>query len=108
MSHPASPQALHLADSQALARFGEFGPQPQFLLDSQRLKVLVAGLTPGQEIPSHAESLAMYHILTGAGTMTVNGDQLTVSPGSTVIVLDGATRGLRADTQLIFLAAKVG
>ena len=108
MSHPASPQALHFTDSQALARFGEFGPQPQFLLDSQRLKVLVAGLTPGQQIPSHVETLAMYHILAGAGTMTVNGDQLAIGPGSTVIILDGATRGLHADTQLIFLAAKVG
>ena len=40
--------------------------------------------------------------------MTVNGDQLAVGPGSTVIVLEGATRGLRAETQLVFLAAKVG
>jgi quercetin dioxygenase-like cupin family protein len=108
VSTPSSPKAFVFADTQALAQYGEVGPQPQFLFDSQRLKVVLAGLAPGQRIPEHAESLAMYHFLAGAGSMTVDDDQFSVCAGSTVIVLDGAARGLQADTQLTFLAAKAG
>ena len=44
MSPPDATHAFYFPDTEALARFGEASPQPQFLLDSQRLKVLVAGL----------------------------------------------------------------
>lgn len=108
MSTPSSPKAFLFSDTQAFVQYGETGPQPQFLFDSQRLKVVLAGLAPGQRIPVHAESLAMYHFLAGAGAMTVGDDQFSVCAGSTVIVLDGAARGLQADTHLTFLAAKVG
>lgn len=108
MSQHDSTHPFYFPDSLALARFGEAGPQPQFLLDSQRLKVLVAGLNPGQRIPPHAEALAVYHVLAGNGVMTIDGDSLPIGPGSTVIALDGATRGLVAETPLVFLAAKAG
>ncbi len=108
MTHHDPSRVLYFPDSQALARFGEAGPQPQFLLDSQRLTVLIAGLAAGQQIPPHPEALAMYHVLAGSGMMTIDGERLAVGPGSTVIALDGATRGLVAETPLIFLAAKAG
>ena len=62
------------------------GPQPQFLLDSDQLKVIIVGLNAGQQIPAHPEELAMYHILAGTGSMTVNGQILPVRAGDTVIV----------------------
>jgi hypothetical protein len=36
-----------------LVTFSTEGPQPQGLLDAEGLKVVVAGLLPGQSIPPH-------------------------------------------------------
>jgi quercetin dioxygenase-like cupin family protein len=68
--------------------------------------VIVAGLEPGQQIPAHAETLAVYHFLAGEGVMTVDDEELAVTAGSTVITPAGATRGMRAASRLIFLATK--
>lgn len=97
---------LHFPDTQALAKFGDLGPQPQILAESEHFKVLVVGLNPGQQIPPHPGDQAMYHFLAGSGVMTVDGEPYAVAAGSTVIAQEGATRGMRAETQLIFLAAK--
>ncbi len=98
--------SIFYTDTKAQATFGETGPQPQFLLDSEPFKVLVAGLEAGQQIPVHPESASMYHFLEGTGTMTIDDRQFEVQPGATVIALDGAKRGMQADSRLIFLAAK--
>lgn len=91
-----------------LAVFDGDGPQPQFLFDSEKLKVLVAGLEPGQQIPAHIETLAVYHFLAGEGVMTVNDEEFAVTAGSTVITPTGAARGMHASSRLVFLAAKSG
>ena len=88
--------------------FDSAGPRPQLLVDSEKLKVVVAGLEPGQQIPPHPEALAMYHFLAGEGTMTVDGEAFAVTAGSTVIAPPGSARGVRAGSRLTFLAAKVG
>lgn len=107
MSQQTTKPTIFYADTQAQAAFGETGPQPRFLLDSEPFKVLVAGLEAGQQIPIHPESASMYHFLEGAGAMTVDDQVFSVGPGATVIALAGAKRGMRADTRLVFLAAKV-
>jgi quercetin dioxygenase-like cupin family protein len=98
--------AIFYPITEDLAVFDGDGPRPQFLLDSEKLKVIVAGLEPAQQIPAHAEALALYHFLTGEGVMTVNGDAFDVCAGATVIAPAGATRGMSATTRLTFLAAK--
>lgn len=97
---------IFYADTAEQAIFGKASPQPQFLLDSEHFKVVLVGLEAGQQIPLHPEAMAMYHFLEGKGTMTVNDQPYSVAPGTTVIALAGAERGMRADTRLIFLAAK--
>src|SRR4051794_7139774 len=97
---------LFYTDTAAQAVLGKAGPQPQFLLDSEHFKVVLVGLAAGQQIPVHPEAMAIYHFLEGKGTMTVNDQLYPVAPGATIIVLAGAERGMRADTRLIFLAAK--
>jgi quercetin dioxygenase-like cupin family protein len=87
--------------------FSPAGPQPQILMETVRFKVIVAGLEPGQKIPRHPEGLAMYHFLEGAGWMNVEGERFAVGPGATVIAPAGASRGIEAETQLAFLAARV-
>lgn len=107
MSQQITTPTIFYANTKAQAVFGETGPQPRFLLDSEPFKVLVAGVDAGQNIPTHSESAAMYHFLEGSGTMTVDDQQFPVGPGATVIALAGAHRGMQADTRLIFLATKV-
>jgi quercetin dioxygenase-like cupin family protein len=83
------------------------GPQPQTLMENDQMKVIVAGLEAGQQIPPHAATTAVYHFLEGAGWMTVDGEQLAVGPGATVVMPAGAVRGIQATTRLAFLATRV-
>ena len=83
------------------------GPQPQALIETDKLKVIVAGLEAGQKIPPHPESQGVYHFLEGTGWIIVNGERLAVALGTTVIVPQGATRGIDAETRLAFLAVRV-
>jgi quercetin dioxygenase-like cupin family protein len=83
------------------------GPQPQSLYSEGQLKVITAGLQAGQKIPVHPEGLAVYTFLEGNGWMVVDGERLAVTPGATVITLAGAQRGIEAESQLIFVAARI-
>jgi quercetin dioxygenase-like cupin family protein len=87
--------------------YGEEGPQPQVLVDRGGFRVVLAGLRPGQRIPPHPEGLAVYHFLKGKGWMIVDGERNAVSAGATVIVPQGASRGMEADTELAFIASRV-
>lgn len=106
MSQQMTIPAIFYENAKTQAVFGEEGPQPRFLLDSDSFKILVAGLEAGQQIPAHPESAAMYYFLEGSGTMAVDDQQFPVGQGAIVIALAGAKRGLTADTRLVFLAAK--
>jgi quercetin dioxygenase-like cupin family protein len=92
----------------AHALFDGDSPRPQFLMDSEKMKVIVAGLEAGQQIPHHPEALAVYYFLEGEGTMTVNGDEFPVAQGATVITPPVSARGMRAATRLVFLAVRAG
>ena len=106
MTQTISKQATFYPDTKAQAVFGAHGPQPQFLVDEVNFKVIVGALEPGQQIPVHPEAIAMYHFLTGTGTMTVDEEQFPITAGATVITPAGARRGMQAATRVIFLAAK--
>ncbi len=87
--------------------YGDGRPQPQALVEQDQFKVVLAGLEPGQTIPQHPEGLAVYYFITGSGWMTVDGESFFVGPGATVVTSQGAQRGIRAETRLAFLAARV-
>jgi quercetin dioxygenase-like cupin family protein len=87
--------------------FAQDGPKPQVLEENDRLKVVIAGLESGQRIPEHPESLGMYHILEGRGRMVVDGEWFPITKGATVITPQGASRGMEADTRLVFIATRV-
>jgi quercetin dioxygenase-like cupin family protein len=106
MTQTATIPALFYPATGELAIFDGDGPRPQFLLDSEKLKVIVAGLEPDQQIPAHAEALAVYHFLAGEGIMTVNENAFDVYAGATVIAPAGAARGMSATSRLTFLAVK--
>lgn len=87
--------------------FGTDGPQPEILVENEKMKVILAGLKPGQKIPSHPEALATYHFLEGNGWMVVDDERYAVTAGATVITPEGSARGIEADTQLVFMAVRV-
>ena len=87
--------------------YGAEGPHPTILADDDKVKVIMAGLAPGQRIPEHPEAASVYHFLTGSGWMTVNGERLAVAAGTTLIMPAGSVRGLEAETQLAFLATRI-
>ncbi|MAT99562.1 MAG: hypothetical protein CL608_20660 [Anaerolineaceae bacterium] len=83
------------------------GPQPQILMVNDKVKIILAGLEPGQKIPEHAENCAMYHFLDGNGWMIVDDERLAVQTGTTIVMPDGAVRGMEAETHLAFLATRI-
>ena len=83
------------------------GPQPQVLLEDDKVKVVIGGLQAGQKIPVHPAGLGVYHFLEGTGWMIVDDERFAVSPGATVIAPAGAQRGIEAETRLAFLATPV-
>ncbi len=87
--------------------FGEERPNPQTMFENDRVRVIVAGLKPGQRIPVHPEAAAVYHFLEGQGVMTVDTAQLPVQPGTVIVVNEGAQRGMLAETQLVFIAVRL-
>ncbi len=83
------------------------GPHPKVLTANDKVKVILAGLEPGQKIPEHAESAAIYHFLGGDGWILVDGERLVVGPGTTVVIPDGTVRGMEAKSRLAFLATRI-
>jgi len=87
--------------------YSDEGPQPQPLMADEKVKVIVAGLEPGQKIPEHAEATAMYYILEGSGWLIADDERLPVSAGAIVVMPEGTVRGMEAETRLAFLATRV-
>ncbi len=87
--------------------FSAEGPRPQVLEENDRVKVVFAGLEPGQKIPEHPENLGVYYFLEGQGWMIVDGERIAVKQGAIVIVPQGAKRGMEAETRLAFIATRV-
>lgn len=106
-THLAMPPIFY-ADALQQVRYAPEGPQPQFVLDSDQAKVVLAGLEAGQRIPVHPEAMALYLILDGQGTMQVGDEQFEIGPGALVVVPAGVARGMVAETRLAFVAAKFG
>lgn len=99
---------IYYTDAKNLAVFAADGPQPQFLINTEKLKAILVGLQAGQQIPVHPEQAALYHFLEGEGLMTIGEDTYRVGPGITVAAPEGSTRGMNARTRLVFLACKGG
>ncbi|MCL4805651.1 MAG: cupin domain-containing protein [Anaerolineae bacterium] len=87
--------------------YGTDGPKPNFLMTSEKAKVILGGLEAGQRIPEHPEAEAVYHFLEGEGWMIVDGERLRVTAGTTITMPDGTVRGVEADTRVAFLAVRI-
>ncbi|MBP8003265.1 MAG: cupin domain-containing protein [Chloroflexi bacterium] len=100
-------QATLYTDWREKVIYSAEGPQPQPLMVDEKVKVIIAGLEPGQKIPPHPEAMAVYHFLEGTGWMIVNEERWAVSQGATIVMPAGTVRGLEAETRLAFLATRI-
>jgi quercetin dioxygenase-like cupin family protein/copper chaperone CopZ len=98
-------QAELIPEWQEIVRYLADGPRHQQLIETDDYKAVLVGLEAGQKIPPHPAAAATYHFLDGTGTMVVNGERLSVSPGATVVVPAGVPRSVEADTRLAFLGS---
>ncbi len=87
--------------------FNDEGPAPKTLFEDATTRVILGALKAGQIIPVHPEEKAVYQFVEGKGVMTVNNKDIAVSQGSVVVVPAGALRGLKAESQLVFLAVRM-
>lgn len=101
------PTATYVPDWKETVVFSPDGPRPQVLSQDDKVKVVLAGLEAGQGIPPHAESRGVFHCLEGNGWITVDDDRLPFTAGVTVVVPEGASRGIEAVTRLAFLVTRV-
>lgn len=83
------------------------GAHPQVLVETDRYRAVIGGLAAGSIIPTHPEGPSVFHFLEGSGRMTVGDENFAIQAGATVIVPDGASRGIQAETQLAFLAIRL-
>ncbi len=95
------------ANWQEKVKYGEDKPDPQILAEDGKIRVILGGLRAGQRIPVHPEAEAVYQILEGEGQMIVEDKIIPLIQGTTVVVPQGAARGIQARSQLAFLAVRV-
>ena len=94
-------------DCMAAVQTSADGPHPSTLFESDRIKQVAARLKAGQSIPPHQESLGIYHFLEGEGVMFVDEAPFNVRRGTTIIVPEGAERGISALTDVSFLGTRI-
>lgn len=87
--------------------YSEKGLQPQVLTEGKQYKAVIGGLKPKGKIPPHEEGPAIFHFLEGTGRVLVGEESFAVQAGATVVVPNGAVRGIEAETQLAFLAVRL-
>ena len=94
-------------DWKDLVVYAAEGMQPQVLVETAKYRSVIVGLAAGNSIPPHSEGPAIFHFLEGSGRVIVGQESLAVQAGATVIVPDGAIRGIEAETQLALLAVRL-
>ncbi len=99
--------AMVFPNWKAAIAFSAAGPQPHILTENGKVKIILAGLEPGQSIPAHPEALAVYHFLEGTGWMIVDGEKIAVGAGTTIVTPEGSSRGVEAQTRLAFMATRI-
>ena len=100
-------QKVFYPDWKKVVVYSAKGAQPQVLVENEKYKSVIVGLAAGNSLPPHTEGPALFHFLEGSGRVIVGEESFAVHAGATVIVPDGAMRGIAAETQLALLAVRL-
>jgi mannose-6-phosphate isomerase-like protein (cupin superfamily) len=81
--------------------------RPKILKMADGYKVPLICMEAGQEIPPHPSGTGVFFIVSGAGVMTVEGEESEVGAGNMVFVDEGSARGIRATERLVAFAVHI-
>lgn len=91
-----------------LARFQEFDAQrvvSKLLHDSERCRVVLFCLEPGQEVPPHqSTSEVIFYGVAGRGKVLVDAEEIAMESGTVVVCPPRLPHGLKAETRTTILA----
>ena len=91
---------------QEVVQYSADGPNPQKIIETDNFRAVMVGLQAGQKIPPHPAPASTYHFFAGRGAMFVNDEKFAVGTGATIVVSDGATRSIEAETELAFMGTQ--
>lgn len=104
MDQARGEQSTVVARAGELARFAPDSFQTVTLLANEHLRVLLAALEPGQEIPLHAPGVDLVvTVADGVGELLAGGRVYPLHAGDVAVVPAGETRGVRARTARLVL-----
>jgi len=74
------------------------------IYENPRLKVIVFGFAPGQQLSEHTASMpAIIHLLSGEATVTVGGDTYAATPGTWIHMQANLPHSVYAQTPVVML-----
>jgi quercetin dioxygenase-like cupin family protein len=96
--------AILMTSYDQMATFRPEHFNPVLLAESERVKVLLVCLEPGQFIPVHRPGVDLaLVVLEGRGQIVVGNREEAIRPGAIAFAPAGEMRGLKAETRLIAL-----
>lgn len=86
------------------ARPPDKGILSRTLYKDDRLKVVLFGFAPGEELSEHTASMpAILHFLQGEAELTLDGDPVKASPGTWIHMPRGLRHSIQAKTPVVML-----
>ena len=94
----------HFSDLAQEAQPPDKGILSRTLFNDDRLKVVLFGFAPGEELSEHTASMpAVLHFLRGEARLTLGDDALEAGPGTWVHMPKGMRHGIQAKTPVVML-----
>ncbi len=98
----------YVADLLSEVTIPENGILSRTLHNDERVKVLVFGFAPGQELSAHTAPMpALLYFAQGEATLTLGGDTRPARPGTLVQMAPMVEHGIRAETPVVMLLVLV-
>jgi quercetin dioxygenase-like cupin family protein len=94
----------HILDLAKEVQTPENGILSRTLFNDDRLKVVLFGFGPGEELSEHTASMpAVLHFLQGEAWLTLDDDALEAKPGTWVHMPKGMRHSIEAKTPVVML-----
>ena len=92
------------ADLTAMAEFASDGIVSKSVVENEHHKIILFALARGQELSEHTASVpASIHILSGAGSVALGGQEHDARPGMLYYMPAELRHAVRASEDLVFL-----
>ena len=94
----------HILDLAKEVQTPEKGILSRTLFNDDRLKVVLFGFGPGEELSEHTASMpAVLHFLQGEASLTLDDDTVEAKPGTWVHMPKGMRHSIQAKTPVVML-----